>query len=105
VQIVFTNHSNDMTRYEYFEKWMTHDEWKAWKQFSPPRFKRAFDLPTLREAKAKRREYLMEEVNHTTASHAANEFSNMTNMFIIWDDTPQGHSHWERLNNRTNPIR
>lgn len=86
---------------------MTHDEWKAWKQLSPPRFQRVFNLPTLREAKAKRREYLMEEVNYIVGSdsRAINDFQDMTNMYIIWRDTPQGHQHWERLNNRMTSIR
>ena len=94
-----------MTRYEYFEKWMTTEEWRTWKELSPPIFKRNFGLPTLREAKAKRREYLMEEVNYTTASHAANGFSTMINMYLRWTDTPQGHVHWSHLIDRTHPIR
>lgn len=94
-----------MTRYEYFEKWMTHEEWKTWKQLSPPRFKAMHDLPTLREAKAKRQQYLMEEVSFPNSSTAANDFSNMTNMYLRWMDTPQSHYHWSEVNNRTNPIR
>ena len=94
-----------MTRYEYFEKWMTHDEWKAWKHQSPSRFKRLFDLPNLREAKAKRQQYLMEEVSYMSNYNAVRDFDSMTNMYIVWRDTPQGHNHWSDLNNRKNSIR
>jgi hypothetical protein len=86
---------------------MTHDEWKTWKQLSPLKFRQVHDLLTLREAKAKRREYLMEEVNYIVGSdsRAINDFQNMTNMYLRWMDTPQGHNHWADLNNRITSIR
>jgi hypothetical protein len=86
---------------------MTHEEWKTWKQFSPPRFKEMYDLPTLISARRKRREYLTEEVNYIVGSdsRAINDFQNMTNMYLRWMDTPQGHSHWHDLNNRITSIR
>ena len=57
------------------------------------------------QARARRREYLMQEVNFPSSQIAINDFSEMTNVHIRWDDTPQGHSHWHDLNNRIGPIR
>lgn len=94
-----------MTRYEYFEKWMTHEEWETWKRLSPPRFKQLHSLLNLRDARARRREYLMEEVSFATNRQAITDFENMTNMYLRWADTPQSHYHWSQLNSRTNPIR
>jgi hypothetical protein len=93
-----------MTRYEYFEKWMTTDEWRTWKQLCVSRFRQIHTLNT-RQARVKRREYLMQEVNFPNDAAATNDFDTMTNMYMLWSSTPQGHSHWNRLNSRTGPIR
>ncbi len=84
---------------------MTHEEWETWKRLSPKKFKQMHDLPNLREAKAKRQQYLMEEVSYETHYKAVRDFDSMTNMYIVWMNTPQGHQHWSELNERKNPIR
>ena len=94
-----------MTRYEYFEKWMTTEEWKELKKQFPSRYRLVTPGCNIRQARARRRDYLMQEVNFPSNTIAINDFENMTNMYVKWIDTPQGHSHWERLNNRTGPIR
>lgn len=47
----------------------------------------------------------MQEVNFPSSTIAINDFESMTNVYVRWIDTPQGHAHWERLNNRKGPIR
>lgn len=96
-----------MTRYEYFEKWMTTEEWRTWKELSPSRIRENTGCANMLQARARRREYLMEEVNYIAGSdsRAISDFQEMTNVHIRWNDTPQGHSHWHDLNNRIGPIR
>ena len=93
-----------MTRYEYFEKWMTTEEWRAWKQLCVGRFREIHRLNT-RQARVKRREYLMQEVSFPNNAAVLDDFDTITNMYIRWNSTPQGHSHWNRLNGRKEPIR
>jgi len=33
------------------------------------------------------------------------EWDDMTNRFLRWSDTPQGHYYWSRVNERTAPVR
>lgn len=95
-----------MNRYEYFEKWMTVDEWRTWKQQAPGRIREILDVPcNIRRARNKRRLYLMEEVNFRCDAEAIFEFEEMTELYVRWVDTPQGHTHWNILNQRTGPIR
>lgn len=96
-----------MNRYEYFEKWMTTDEWKELKRQFPSRYRQSVTLCNIRQARAERMRYLMTEVDYVVGSdsRAINDFQHMTNMYVRWSDTPQGHTHWERLNNRIAPIR
>lgn len=95
-----------MTRYEYFEKWMTHEEWETWKRLSPSRFKSVHELPNLREARLRRKSYLNKQVEYVCIGDAIDDFQTMVNMYLHWSETPQGHSHWYVIHNeRTNPIR
>lgn len=95
-----------MTRYEYFEKWMTTEEWRTWKEQAPSRIRQLQSDPcNIRQARQKRREYLMTEVVYPSSVIAINDFEEMTNMYVRWVDTPQGHTHWSLLNNRRGPIR
>jgi hypothetical protein len=59
----------------------------------------------IRQARARRRDYLMQEVLYFTQGADIREFSDMTNMYVRWMGTQQGYSHWSTLNNRTGPIR
>jgi hypothetical protein len=94
-----------MNRYEYFEKWMTTEEWKEFKRQFPSRYRQSISNCSIRQARARRTDYLMQEVNFPSSQIAINDFENMTNMYIRWVDTPQGHTYWSQLNNRTGPIR
>ena len=94
-----------MTRYEYFEKWMTTDEWKEFKRQFPSRYRQSISNCNIRQARARRTDYLMQEVNFPSSQIAINDFQDMTNMYVRWVDTPQGHIHWSQLNNRIAPIR
>lgn len=94
-----------MNRYEYFEKWMTTEEWKEFKRQFPTRYRDVTYGRNIRIARERRREFLMQDVSFPSNKAAIDEFESMTNLYVRWSDTPQGHSHWERLNNRTGPIR
>lgn len=97
-----------MTRYEYFEAWLTPKEWATWKRYSLRRFSQLYGHGTMNliEARAKRKWYLCEEqVNLSTSRDINDEWDDMTNRLIRWADTPQGHSYWERVNARTRAVR
>lgn len=94
-----------MTRYEYFEKWMTTNEWREFKEQFPHLYRRNIDRCSVLRAIAKRKEYLSQEVAFHSEGSDIREFNNMTNMYVCWIDTPQGYAHWAILNNRTGPIR
>ena len=95
-----------MTRYEFFEAWLTTEEWKDWKKHSVKRFKQMYSLTT-QAAKEKRKRYLNVDIGSITALRhvVLNEWDDMTNRHLRWSDTPQGHSHWSNVNSRTAPCR
>ncbi len=93
-----------MTRYEHFECWLTLDEWKEWKTKSVERFSDIYGIPLVL-AKRKRDEYLKEQVHFRERYEEMDDFDNITNHFIRWHSTRQGHSYWQRVNERTAPIR
>jgi len=94
-----------MTRYEFFEAWLTPEEWKEWKIHSVKRFKQLHSLTT-REARERRDSYLKIDVTHFTDRQKIQEdWDTMTNRFLRWSDTHQGHSYWSNVNCRTAPCR
>lgn len=95
-----------MTRYEFFEAWLTPDEWKEWKIHSVKRFKQMYSLTT-QAARDKRNRYLSRDVWFIAADRQAvlDEWDDMTNRHLRWSDTSQGHSHWSNVNNRRAPCR
>ena len=95
-----------MTRYELFEAWLTPKEWATWKKHSVTRFMR-INGTSRDTAKERRKMYLNEQVNIDVndTCKLSDEWDDMTNKYIRWDDTPQGHSYWERVNRRFQPVR
>ena len=59
------------------------------------------------EAKAHRKSYLDEELTIDVSRRASvnSEWDSMTNTYLRWADTPQGHSYWSDVNSRTGPVR
>jgi hypothetical protein len=96
----------DMTRYEFFEAWLTTEEWVEWKKHCVKRFRQLHSM-TLRQAKAQRRRYLDQDMTFITQNihSVANDWDDMTNRHLRWSDTAQGHSYWSSVNSRTAPCR
>ena len=95
-----------MTRYEFFEAWLTTEEWIEWKKHSVKRFRQLHSM-TLQRAREQRRKYLDADMTFITSNiHSVhNDWDDMTNRHLRWNDTAQGHSHWSVVNSRTAPIR
>lgn len=90
-----TMHSTFPTRYEYFEAWLTPEEWATWKRYT--------HLPSSR-----RKEYLNEQIDfdNMLESEVEDEFRDMINAYLDWSDTPQGNAHWNDVwYSRQRPIR
>jgi hypothetical protein len=95
-----------MTRYEFFEAWLTPKEWAEWKKHSVKRFRHMYGL-NLQEARARRKNYLNSQLyfDVTDRPRVLDEWDDMTNRHIHWRDTTQGHNHWSQVNSRTAPCR
>jgi len=95
-----------MTRYEYFEAWLTTEEWKDWKKHSVTRFSLVHAV-SLSTARAMRDRYLKEEVayDENNADDMHNDWDYMTDQLIRWADTRQGHWHWQGVNSRDEAVR
>ena len=95
-----------MTRYELFEAWLTPKEWATWKKHSLRRFMEIHAV-SLHTAKGIRKRYLNEQITIDLSSsfEVNEEWDDMTNRHLRWVATPQGHSYWSSVNNRSEPIR
>ncbi len=90
-----TMHRTFPTRYEYFEAWLTPEEWATWKRYNPA-------------TPSRRKNYLNERLDFDsmTESEVDNDFMNMINEHMVWSDTPQGHPYWREVwLERRAPIR
>jgi len=84
-----------MTRYEYFETWLTTEEWKEWKTHT-------------RLSPSRRKTYLDQEIDfdNMLESEVDDEFKEMINDCLCWCNTPSGHSYWREIwEERRAPIR
>ena len=84
-----------MTRYDYFETWLTREEWATWKKHT-------------HLTPSRRKEYLNEDIDfdNMTEGQVDDEFMDMINGYIDWSDTPQGHAYWREIYfERREPIR
>lgn len=95
-----------MTRYELFEAWLTPREWATWKQYCLRRIMRV-NAVSRDTAKAIRKRYLNEQVtiDMNNEHEVYDEWDHMTNHYLRWTDTPQGHNYWSNVNSRTAPVR
>jgi hypothetical protein len=95
-----------MTRYEFFEAWLTPEEWAEWKKHSVKRFKQMYSLTT-EAARERRNRYLTTDITFVTENiwSVSDDWDDMTNRCLRWSDTAQGHSHWSQVNNRRAPCR
>ena len=95
-----------MTRYEFFEGWLTPDEWRTYKKHSVSRFSQRYSVPHS-EARRERDEYLRREHDFEgmTQSCINRIFDSMINDHLYWGDTPQGIDHWSEVSRRRSPIR
>jgi len=99
-------HRTSPSRYEYFEAWLTPKEWAAWKKHSVECFQHLFAC-TQSEARTRRDEYLNE--GFPFESFPTNTirymFETMIDRYLTWILTPQGLGYWQRVAERTRPIR
>ena len=95
-----------MTRYEFFEGWMTPKEWRTYKKYTVNRLI-ATQGVSRDTAKAIRDRYLREQTPFDTNSYSevCDAWDDMINYRLRWAGTPEGHSYWERVNMRTAPVR
>ena len=95
-----------MTRYEFFEGWLTPNEWRTWKKHTVNR-SIAMQGVSRDTAKAMRDRYLREQTPFDTNNYpeVSDAWDDMINYRLRWADTPEGHSHWERVCMRTAPVR
>jgi hypothetical protein len=85
---------------------MTPDEWRTWKKHSVNR-SIAMQRVSRDTAKAMRDRYLREQTPFDTNNYpeVCDAWDDMINYRLRWADTPEGHSHWERVCMRTAPVR
>jgi hypothetical protein len=95
-----------MTRYEFYEAWLTTEEWMEWKKHCLKRFRQMHSI-NLQQARVHRRKYLDADMTFITQNiwSVSDDWDDMTNRCLRWSDTAQGHSHWSQVNSRTAPIR
>lgn len=95
-----------MTRYEYFETWLTPKEWATWKKHSVRQFMNAYGI-TESEAKEARKRYLNEEKDFDSLDRLTihTMFDRMIDHWLLWRLTPQGRDYWGTVSQRTAPIR
>lgn len=95
-----------MTRYEFFEGWMTPKEWRSYKKHTLSRLISTMGV-SRDTAKGMRDRYLREQILFDPSNHCevCDEWDDMINYRLRWTDTPEGHSYWERICQRTAPIR
>lgn len=95
-----------MTRYEYFEAWLTTKEWRTWKKYTINRLVVSQGV-SRNTAKAIRDRYLREEIPFDTNNHpeVCDAWDDMISYRLRWMDTPEGYSHWERVCMRFAPVR
>jgi len=95
-----------MTRYEFFEAWLTAEEWATWKKHCLKRIQ-VMQGVSRDTAKVIRQRFLHNQVsfNPNNAYEVSDLWDELSNRYIRWADTPQGHNHWSNVNNRREPIR
>ncbi len=83
-----------MTRYEYFEAWLTPKEWATWK-------KHTYLTSSSRKA------YLSQEIDfdNMLECEIQDDFVEMIDGQLSWSNTPQGLDYWQRVAERGRPIR
>lgn len=94
------------SRYEYFEAWLTPKEWATWKKHSLKPFQDLFCC-TVNEAKGRRNQYLNEgfPFEEMASVNIQYMFGTMIDRYLTWRNTPQGLEYWQRVAQRTRPIR
>ena len=99
-------HYTSLSRYQYFEAWLTPKEWATWKKHSVKNFQDLFSC-TESEARGRRNQYLNK--GFSFAAMATDDirymFETMIDRYLTWRNTPQGVEYWQRVANRTRPIR
>jgi len=96
-----------LSRYEYFEAWLTPKEWATWKKHSIACFQRTFSC-TEGEAKTRRNQYLNQDdfpFEAMATSDIQYMFESMIDRYLTWRNTPQGLDYWQGVAERTRPIR
>jgi hypothetical protein len=95
-----------LSRYEYFEAWLTPKEWATWKKHSVKDFQDLFSC-TESEARARRNEYLNEGFSFEVMAdeNIRYMFETMVDRYLTWRNTPQGLDYWQRVATRILPIR
>lgn len=83
-----------MTRYDYFETWLTPMEWATWKKYTYLR-------------PSGRKSYLNENIDfvNMTKDQIEKDFTDMIDHKLDWSETPQGHLYWSNVYSRTEPVR
>lgn len=95
-----------MTRYEFFEGWMTPKEWRTYKKHTVNRLVSTMGV-SRDTAKGMRDRYLREEIPFSPSDRIEidDAWDDMINYRLRWIDTPEGQDYWQRVCNRTAPVR
>jgi len=99
-------HHTSLSRYQYFEAWLTPKEWATWKKHSVKNFQDLFSC-TESEARGKRNQYLNEgfPFGAMATDDIRYMFGTMIDRYLTWRNTPQGLHYWQRVAQRTRTIR
>jgi len=95
-----------MTRYEFFEGWMTPKEWRTYKKYTVNRLISTMGV-SRDTAKGMRDTYLREQILFDPSSRLEidDAWDDMINYRLRWIDTPEGQDYWQRVCNRCAPVR
>ena len=95
-----------MTRYEFFEGWMTPKEWRSYKKHTVRRLISTMGV-SRDTAKDMRDRYLREEIPFSPSNRIEidDAWDDMINYRLRWIDTPEGQDYWQRVCNRSAPVR
>jgi len=93
-----------MTRYEFFEAWMTPEEWREWKRSFVIKVREDQGLSKA-SAIILRERFLEEQVFFNGGVKMLRDWRDVVDARIIWSRTSQGHNHWQEVYHRMEPIR